>query len=68
MQLKEISRKQLLEYVLLAVCFFGTVGFAFGFTKWFDKWAYLPTFPNVLDSAFLVLSVSYLTWRVMKKK
>ena len=60
--------RKLLDRALIIVCFFGTVGFAIGFTKWFDKWAYLPMFPNLLDSEFLVLSVTYLTWRLLKSE
>jgi hypothetical protein len=55
--------------VLLIVCLFGTVGFSFGFMKWFN-WdgntlANLPVFPNILDSMFLIFSVCYLSYRVI---
>lgn len=58
-----------IHYVLTVVCSVGTVGFAFGFTKWFN-WdgntlANLPVFPNILDSVFLIFSVVYLSYRVI---
>lgn len=53
-----------IRYVFIFVCLFGTVGFALGFTKWFNydgfTYANLPVFPNVLDSFFLIISVCYL--------
>lgn len=30
--------------------------------------AFFPYFPNVLDSAFLISSVLYLTWRILKAR
>ncbi len=67
---KNISMRQLLDYALVVTCFFGTVGFALGFTKHFNQpyGYYLPVFPNVLDSVFLVLAASYLTYRALRKK
>jgi hypothetical protein len=68
-----ITAHQFIDYALVVLCFFGIVGFALGFTKWFDysgiglTWVNLPVFPNILDSAFLICSASYLTWRVIKK-
>lgn len=41
----------------------GTVGIALKFTTFFDQWVYFPSFPNILDAAFLITSVMYLTTR-----
>ena len=40
----------------------GTIGIALKFTTFFDKWVYFPSFPNICDAAFLILSATYLTW------
>lgn len=50
--------------IIMLVC--GTIGIALKFTTFFDKWVYFPSFPNVLDAAFLILSTSYLTWKAQK--
>ena len=44
----------------------GTIGIALKFTTFFDKWVYFPSFPNICDSAFLVLSVAYLSWKAKR--
>jgi hypothetical protein len=41
----------------------GTIGIALKFITFFDQWVYFPSFPNALDSAFLIISVVYLAWR-----
>jgi hypothetical protein len=41
----------------------GTVGIALKFITFFDQWVFFPSFPNTLDSAFLIISVAYLGWR-----
>ena len=52
---------------LLAVLFVaGTVGFALKFSTYFDKWVFFPSFPNILDSTFLVSAVLYLTWKMKR--
>jgi cytochrome c oxidase assembly factor CtaG len=50
--------------IIMLVC--GTIGIALKFTTFFDKWVYFPSFPNVLDATFLILSTSYLTWKAKK--
>jgi hypothetical protein len=44
----------------------GTIGIALKFITFFDQWVYFPSFPNVLDATFLILSVTYLTWKAKK--
>ncbi len=38
----------------------GTIGIALKFIAYFNHWVYFPSFPNILDSAFLVISAVYL--------
>jgi hypothetical protein len=45
---------------ILLVC--GTIGIAVKFVTFFNHWVYFPSFPNVLDSTFLIISVAYLSW------
>jgi hypothetical protein len=45
---------------------FGTIGIALKFITFFDQWVYFPTFPNFLDSTFLIISVTYLAWNARK--
>jgi hypothetical protein len=44
----------------------GTIGIALKFITFFDQWVYFPTFPNFLDSTFLILAITYLAWRARK--
>jgi hypothetical protein len=58
--------KELVNDCILVILLCGTVGIAVKFATFFDKWVYFPTFPNIVDAAFLVLSVIYLIWRIKK--
>jgi hypothetical protein len=44
----------------------GTIGIALKFITFFDQWVYFPTFPNFLDSTFLITSITYLAWKARK--
>jgi hypothetical protein len=46
----------------------GTIGIALKFTTFLDQWVYFPSFPNILDAAFLITSVIYLTTRTHLQK
>ena len=50
--------------LLMLVC--GTIGIALKFTTFFDKWVYFPLFPNIVDAAFLIVSVIFLFWKAVK--
>ena len=41
----------------------GTIGIACKFIALFDRWIFWPSFPNILDAAFLIMSVLYLALR-----
>jgi hypothetical protein len=54
-----INAKTLLSNLLLTAFLFGTIGIALKFTTYFDHWIYFPTFPNALDSTFLIIGATY---------
>ena len=45
----------------------GTIGIALKFITFFNQWVYFPTFPNVLDSAFLITAILYFAWAARKR-
>ena len=49
---------------IILIC--GTIGIALKFVTFFNHWVYFPSFPNALDSTFLIFSVLYLTWNARK--
>ena len=53
---------ELLNDCMIIMLVAGTVGIALKFTTFFDRWVYFPSFPNICDAAFLILSVVYLTY------
>jgi Kef-type K+ transport system membrane component KefB len=53
------SWREVLTNGLMVAFFFGTVGVALKFVTFFNHWVYFPSFPNFLDSAFLILSSTY---------
>ena len=57
--------------ILVIICVSGIIGFALGFTKWFNyngvTLANLPVFPNILDSVFIVFSAIYLGLNLWRK-
>ena len=62
-----INAKTLLSNLLLTAFLFGTIGIALKFTTYFDHWIYFPTFPNALDSTFLILSSTYFVAYIIYK-
>ena len=50
------SYRELARDALLLLCVSGTCGIAVKLVLLMDQWVYLPSFPDVLDSAFLILS------------
>jgi hypothetical protein len=53
------SWKKVLINGLMVAFFFGTVGVALKFVTFFNHWVYFPSFPNFLDSVFLILGSIY---------
>jgi hypothetical protein len=60
------TRKELLNNCVILMLACGTAGIALKFTTFFNKWVFFPFFPNILDTAFLILSVIYLSLRSKK--
>ncbi len=58
------EHKQLLYFLLIGICFSGTIGFTLKFTTYINDW--LPFFPNIFDSIFLITAVSFLTFLSIK--
>jgi len=54
--------------LILIVCVCGTIAIALKFITFFNQWVYFPSFPNALDSTFLITAVGYLAWRSRKKQ
>jgi hypothetical protein len=50
---------------ILFIC--GTIGIALKFISFFDQWVYFPTFPNFLDSTFLIVATVYFAWKARKR-
>ncbi|MGA3290341.1 MAG: hypothetical protein ABSD42_08900 [Candidatus Bathyarchaeia archaeon] len=51
---------------IIFVC--GIIGIAVKFVTFFNQWVYFPSFPNALDSTFLVSGVLYLAWKSRRHK
>jgi hypothetical protein len=68
MKASEKSWKEVLSNGLMVAFFFGTVGIALKFVTFFNHWVYFPSFPNSLDSAFLILGSTYFVAYIIYKK
>jgi hypothetical protein len=66
----EMKNSKFIHKILTTLFLFGTIGFALGFTKWFNydgnTLANLPVFPNILDSVFLICGAIYFSIRVVQ--
>ncbi len=62
------TKSELFHDCMLIVTVTGTVGIALKFITFFNQWVYFPSFPNALDSTFLVSAVGYLAWASRKHK
>jgi hypothetical protein len=67
LKIKDVNSRTLLSNLLIIVFVFGTVGIALKFFTYFNHWVYFPSFPNALDSAFLILSVTYFAAYIIHK-
>jgi hypothetical protein len=65
---KNVTAKTVVDIGVLTALCFGTIGIAAKFTTFFNHWVYFPTFPNTLDSVFLVVSSVYFFGYIMYKK
>lgn len=55
--------RELLQDCMIVVFVCGTIGIALKFVTFFNQWVYFPSFPNVLDSTFLISAVLFLAWK-----
>ena len=62
------NRADLFHDCMRIIFLCGTIGIAVKFVTFFNQWVYFPSFPNVLDSTFLIAAVAYLTWNSRKRK
>jgi hypothetical protein len=62
------NRNELLHDCMLIVFVCGTIGIAIKFVTFFNQWVYFPSFPNMLDSSFLISASVYLAWKSRKGK
>jgi len=51
---------------IIFVC--GTIGVALKFAIFFNQCVYFQSFPNALDSIFLISSVTYFAWKSRSHK
>jgi hypothetical protein len=49
-----------LNKILMVISVSGIIGFALGFTKYFNNTYYFPLIPNIFDSIFLIFASVYL--------
>jgi hypothetical protein len=56
------TKFELAEDCLKIVAVTGTIGIALKFITFFNHWVYFPSFPNALDSTFLITATAFLTW------
>ena len=62
------NKNELFHDCMLLIFVCGSIGMALKFATFFNQWVYFPSFPNALDSAFLISAVMYLAWRSLKHK
>ncbi len=62
------NKAELFHDCMLIVTVCGTIGIALKFITFFNQWVYFPSFPNALDSTFLISAVGYLAWKSRKRK
>jgi hypothetical protein len=62
------NKTELFHDCMLIVTVCGTIGIALKFITFFNQWVYFPSFPNALDSTFLISAVGYLAWKSRKRK
>jgi hypothetical protein len=68
LKLKPMSLRTFASNLSLLVFSFGTVGVALKLVTFYGHWVFLPMFPDVLDSAFLVSAVAYFVCRLSYAK
>jgi hypothetical protein len=62
------SWKEVFSNGLMVAFFFGTVAIALKFVTFFNHWVYFPSFPNSVESAFLILGSIYFVGNIVYYK
>ena len=62
------NKNELLHDCMLIIFVCGTIAIALKFITFFNQWVYFPSFPNALDSTFLISAAGYLAWRSHKHR
>jgi hypothetical protein len=62
------SDNELLHDCMLIVFSCGIIGIAIKFVTFVNQWVFFPSFPNVLDSAFLISAAGYFAWTSLKRR
>ena len=62
------NRNELFQDLMTIMFVCGTIGIALKFVTFFNQWVYFPSFPNMLDSAFLVSAVTFFAWKSLKNR
>jgi hypothetical protein len=65
---RQITKKELFHDCLQIIFVTGTIGIALKFVTLFNAGVYFPSYPNELDSAFLISAVVYLTWAARRRR
>jgi len=63
---KQWTKKELVERLVLVLCVFGTIGIALKFSTFWDHWVYFPMWPNICDSMFLIFAILCTTWLAIR--
>ena len=62
------NRIELFQDCMMIMFVCGTIGIALKFITFFNQWVYFPSFPNMLDSAFLISAVAFFAWKSFKRR
>jgi hypothetical protein len=67
-KLKPMDLRSFVSNLSLLIFSLGTVAVALKLVTFYGHWVFMPVFPDVLDSTFLVCGVVYFLWRLRTKK
>jgi hypothetical protein len=62
------TKTELFHDCMLIIFACGTIAIALKFVTFFNQWVYFPSFPNALDSTFLIAATLFFIWKSRKRK
>jgi hypothetical protein len=62
------SWNELAKDIVLIIFACGTIAIALKFTTFFNQWVYFAPYPNIFDTIFLIVAVSYLVINARRRK